>query len=459
MSENLPTPAPDPEAQAIAHQAASQPGSLLRLRDVQALNRSFRRLAEVQEALLQQLAALEEDRHEQRGWSAPLIAVGGLALGLGLAAIAVVWWRGQSPGAQPITVQSAPPNVTVEPTPVNLEVPRDPALEEMVGAMKEQMTAFREDQRATRDQLATMTERMYASEQEKLELLKRIAERPEPEPPPAESAAPAVALQTPGGEAAAADPWVGVVNGLLAADGYLGLRFQRAVRVPGEPRLDDVVMLEWGADGLAAAVVRAARVDFELHQMLGDLVLRFHDGYRTAGGTRVPLPADGLRLDLSGVDARAWLEHFPELAETGAAEAPPPPPAAGSEAAPAGASAALGHSAREVQRALDALISRRTSLYYYKLSKLGGVEDGVLKLVQINWHDNSGRLVKTIEADSLRVRLHEKGSSVELEMRNGAFLDGAVKNPFSSDTFRLFLPRQDLAEWRASGVPFAEGAG
>jgi len=462
MSENLPTPAQDPEAQALAHQAAAQPGSLLRLRDVQALNRSFRRLAEVQEALLQQMAAMEEERSRNRSWSAPLFAIGGTVIGLGIAALAFVWWRGQQEQPQ-IVVQGEPPIVTIEPTPLTLEVPRDPALEEIVNVMRDQMTAFREDQRATRDQLTEMTERMYASEQEKINLLSQIASRPEPvEPPPAQ---PAAALQTPGGETAPADPWVGVVNGLLATDGYTGLRLQRASRVMGEPRLDDVVLLEWGADGLASAVIRAARVEFELHRMLGNLVLRFYDGYRTAEGTRVALPAAGLRLDLDGVNVRAWLEHFPELAETAAvaADSTSLPAAGSSEGTEPGPGVsdppAAALSAREVQRALDALISRRSSLYYYKLNKLGSVDNGTLKLVQINWHDNSGRLVKTIEADSLTVRLHEKGSSVELEMRNGAFLDGGQKNPFSSDTFRLFLPRQDLAEWRASGVPFVEGAG
>ncbi|MDP6963991.1 MAG: hypothetical protein QGF46_07490, partial [Planctomycetota bacterium] len=41
------------------------PGSLLRLRDVQALNRSFRRLAEVQEVLLDRLEALESEKAKQ----------------------------------------------------------------------------------------------------------------------------------------------------------------------------------------------------------------------------------------------------------------------------------------------------------------------------------------------------------------------------------------------------------
>ena len=46
----------------LAPAQQQQPGSLLRLRDVQALNRSFRRLAEVQEVLLDRLEELEEEK-------------------------------------------------------------------------------------------------------------------------------------------------------------------------------------------------------------------------------------------------------------------------------------------------------------------------------------------------------------------------------------------------------------
>ena len=63
--------------------------------------------------------------------------------------------------------------------------------------------------------------------------------------------------------------------------------------------------------------------------------------------------------------------------------------------------------------------------------------------------------MKTIEADSLLVILHKSGS-VELQMRNGAFLSGNQRSPFSSDRFSLHLPRQDMQLWRDSIVPTRE---
>ena len=52
--------------------------------------------------------------------------------------------------------------------------------------------------------------------------------------------------------------------------------------------------------------------------------------------------------------------------------------------------------------------------------------------------------------------LRSSSNLFELLLRNGAFLDGGVKSPFSSDRFSLHLPRQDLQAWRDAGVPFTE---
>ncbi len=452
MSDLLPTPPPEPEEQALAH-AAGQSGSLLRLRDVQALNRSFRQLSEVQAALLQQMQELERQRGRQRAWLAPLLSLGGLVLGLALAALAFVWWRsGQAPPV--IEVQAPPPAaITVQPTPITVQAPADPAVQEMMGLMRGQMESLRADQSADRAQLADLTERLLESERARLELLAQMAAPPAASPSAAAAAqaqeTPAAAvLQLPGADEPVADPWLGVVNGLLAVDGYARLRFQQATRVPGAARLEQVVLMERGADGLVRAIVRAARADFLLQRMTGDLVLRLFDGFRTAEGARVALPADGLRIDLNGVTVDAWLDHFPELGATGVAAVP------AAEAPAAGPPPSL----RDIQRALDAFLARPGPFSYYRLNALGGVEGGALKLVQINWHDNGGRLVKTIEADTMFVRLHASRSSVELELHHGAFLDGEVKHPFAGDVFRMHLPQQDLAAWRASGIPFLETA-
>jgi len=460
MTDPLPLPPPDSLPQALPQDlertASPAAGSMVRLRDVQALNRSFRRLAEVQEALLRQMQELEQERRRQRAWLAPALVAGGLAAGLGLAAVALVWWQSSRPPER-IEAQAPqpPPVINLEPTPVTVQVPEDPALRAMAGVMQEHMESLRGDQLAYREQLAELTGRLLDSEQEKIDILKQIAAQPAPAAAAAEPAAPPPQLQLPGADGATADPWVGVVNGLLAVDGHSNLRFQEATRVPGAARLEDVVLLEWGADGLLAGAIRAGRAEFELHRMTGNLVLRFFDGSRAAGGARVALPSEGLRIDLEQVAVDAWLEHFPELSDVKA----DPESAAAAGPTDLRQPAVPGSSVRAVRDALDALISRRGSFHYYKLGALGGVDGTVLKLVQINWHDNAGRLVKTIEADTLTVRLHPKGNSVELELRNGAFLSAEGRSPFSSDLFRLYLPKQDLDAWRASGVPYVEAAG
>ncbi len=489
MSDTLPSPPSDPgdEDAALARQAAAQPGSLLRLRDVQALNRSFRRLAEVQAALLDHLEELEEEKRRSRPWLLPSLALGGMLLGVGLAALAFVWYQShQQPPSIVVEAPTAPPpSIVVEPTPVTVDAPVDPALRELVGAMGENLTALQEEQRAGREQMAQLTERLLQSEQERMALLARIAEgtpraeEPAAEAPRAEEAA--APVETPG--SGSPDPWLAVVNGLLALDGYPGLRFQKATRVRGEPRLEDVVLLEWGGDGRLRSSVRAGRVEFDLHRMAHTLVMRFYEGSRSLDGARSPLPADGYRIDLPEVDVRAWLEHFPELAEAAElAVAEPPAVVAGAGASGTGNARGAGGdggagatgpaaepapaveprratprlSAEAARRVLDGLVSQRGSFSYYRAGHVGEVTPDGLRLVQLNWHDNSGRLVKTIEADSLEIRLHPKGGSVELLLRDGAFLDHGRRSPFSSDRFSLYLPRQDLDAWRASGLPYVE---
>ena len=94
------------ESSHLPAKAAASAGSLLRLRDVQALNRSFRRLAEVQEALLDRLDALEAEHRSPWQRALPWMASGVLAL----AAIALVLVL--QPKPEPVTVTA--PEVVVE---------------------------------------------------------------------------------------------------------------------------------------------------------------------------------------------------------------------------------------------------------------------------------------------------------------------------------------------------------
>jgi len=268
--------------------------------------------------------------------------------------------------------------------------------------------------------------------------------------------------------------FVQALNGVLAADGYGALRLQSGTLAADQASLRDVTWMSWGRDGLAETVIRSSRLEFELHRMTRTLVLRFFDGQRVAEGLRTPLPSSGLRLDLEDVSVEGWLKLLPGLSQVSSAVATTTPVQGTSAAvsssespvtasatdpiaalAPAVQIASAPLSAKVVRKSLDDLISSRGSFSYYRLNSLGSIDGKLLKMVQINWHDNSGRLVKTIEADTLEVILHP-GGSVELLLRNGAFLDGGVKSPFSADRFRLHLPSQDLNTWRNSGVPYTE---
>ncbi len=455
------SPDADPEVDQQLARQGGQTGSLLRLRDVQALNRSFRRLAEVQEALLDRIEELEEEKARSARWGGPVWAVGGTVLGLGLAAVAFVWWQG---GKEDQPVGGPPPEITVQAPDVTVEVPEDPAMAQAMEQMNGNLAGILAQQEEYRGQLGDLTDRLLASEEEKMRLMQEFAEttrkqdeRLQAALDDAEAVRATPTVQTPADPvqpAVARDPWVGVMNGLLASDGYPSIRLQQATRVDGAAALADVVWMTWDDSGVVSSVISAGRLDFTLHNMTNTLVLHFHDGTRTVGGARTALPADGLRLELAGINRGAWLEHFPELGTgTGPVAAdpdqgavpPPTPPVAEGPSLDAGG----------VRRALDALISVRGSFSYYRLKSLGSVDGSTLRMVQINWHDNSGRLVKTIEADALEVRLHASGS-VELLLRNGAFLDNGVRSPFSSDRFSLHLPRQDLQEWHRSGVPYVD---
>lgn len=453
MSEPLPEDVPEDAERSESLPATTGQGSLLRLRDVQALNRSFRRLAEVQEALLDRLDALEQEHRSPWQRALPWLLAGGFALG----AIALVLVLG------PLQNEPAPPPEVI------VEAPRDEELVQAVAAMGDRIAGLLEREQEHAREKTELTERLLAAEEERMDLLSRVGTG-EPKPasgPGSEQAVPAdgngpgpgedgaaeeggergigalLALpdgpDTPvTGAAPAADSWVGVTNVLLRSDGFRAQRLQHAKPVEGEATLEQVVWMEWNDEGQVDSVIDAARAELRLQQMTGVLVIEFFDGWRARGGARTPLPAGGLRIDLDGVNVKAWLDHLPALGKVAEAQ-----------------DAAARAAAESVRVALDELISVKGSYRYYRMNSLGAVDGRVLRLVQINWFRNDGALVKTLEADSMEVVLHE-GGAVELLLHDGAFLEGRTKFPFSGDRFRLHLPAQDLERWRASGIPYRE---
>ncbi|MDP6963792.1 MAG: hypothetical protein QGF46_06455, partial [Planctomycetota bacterium] len=371
--------------------------------------------------------------------------------GIGLTAVAFMYLQPD----KEIVLQQPAPAITVDQPDIVVQAPDNTELTEQFSKLSASIDSVVSTQNIDRQQIAGLTEQVLKSEAEKDALRQAMADMQEQHQaqieslkgasrtPPAlpELQTPPVAKAKP--ETVNVDANLIRLNALLAADGYSKTQFQRAGIDPSQTKLHDVIVLNWDAKGKLSSMIEAEVVELEMHKMSHNLVMVFKGGTRTIGSSpKVALAAEGLRFEFEEINVDAWQEFLPQLL----------PAAATVNSGGADISAA---DTEQVRVALDALVSKRGSFSYYKLSSLGQVVGNELRYVQINWHDNSGRLVKTIEADSLIVVLHKSGS-VELQMRNGAFLAGNQRSPFASDRFSLHLPRQQLGMWRDSQVPFIE---
>ena len=453
-----PTPSEESPSRDLATVTPETGQVLLRSRDVQALSRSFRRLSEVQQALLDQMTDLEESRSRQ--WILPVTALGALTLGVGLTFVGVGWMKQQE---EPMVL----PNVVVNPTPITIEADPGALHEDTALALVAEIKAMRESQEVDKEWVTELNEKLLNREISTVEVLKKLADIQEknaasvalitPRVAPAPSVGPKPAAfdlqssttsenpSSPFGYVD--DPWLGILNGLLALDGYTNYRFQKATQIEGRPELLDVTLFHWGEDGLLKSVVRAKRVEFNLQKSTFSLSIRFFEGTRTHEGLNLPLPRTGSKIYLPDVNVSAWGRHFPALL---------------SKATLSNAKVDLPQKtvtplqdAQDIRKKLDDLISIRRAFGYYRLTRLEGATTDGLSGIQIAWYDVSGRLVKTIEADSMEIKLHEQGW-VELLLKDGAFLEGGVKRPFYEDKFRLHLPRQPLDQWRALGLPLTQ---
>ncbi len=417
---------------------AQQPGSLLRLRDVQALNRSFRRLSDVQDALLRQMEEQEQQRQRQTRWSTPMTALSGIAAALACGFLAWSLWFGPD-----IEIQA--PEVTVQAPAVTVQAPDNAVGQETIDALLSELQAMRSEAREDRSMIVQLNERLLETERrelDRLQLLGRVApslsnagmlnHEVGTTESDSETNASAELVVDP---TLTTNPWLAATNGLLVASGYDHIRFETGTYVAGEASLHTVTLLEWNSDGVIDTVTKAAIAEFELHQMTGTLVVKLFDGHRVHGGTKVALPEDGWRLEFSELDSRLWLEQFPALANTPESSDP--------------------QLAEQIRQELDQLLATPNPGGYFRIPLLEDVAGTSLRFVQVNRYDNGGRLVRTLEADSLEVRLHP-GGDVELLFRDGAILEGGLTRPFYEDRFRVYLPRQELDLWRRSEVPLIE---
>jgi hypothetical protein len=104
-----------------------------------------------------------------------------------------------------------------------------------------------------------------------------------------------------------------------------------------------------------------------------------------------------------------------------------------------------------VHRRLNELLESDTALGYYRLAALGGVLDDELRDVEVEQLDPSGRLVKRLFADRLRISLEERG--VLLLLQGGIQMQGGRKLDFLGGRFRIFLPSADQGAWKLAGLP------
>ena len=468
---------------------------LLRNRDVQALSRSFRRMSEVQEALLEHLDGIEESR--ARRWVLPALALGSLVLGAGLATFGLLWYQQQQPQT-PVEVRldnpAEAPAITVESPEVTVQAPDNGINAELLEKLIGRMEQIGDTQEADRRLIAELSGRIVDGE---LGVMRMLQEMEEADAAKAAEAAAAEneAAATPQpasaeGDAATAPPmppdpvkepvnegevWLGAMNGLIALGGNPEFRFRKGERVPDKPMLRDVLFLSWGQDGLIDSVVRADRVEFQLQQAAGALEMRFFEGTRTRGASKTLLAGGGLRVTLREINVRAWLDHFPELAggattegdaaEVESAETAVEPEAGDlGDATPAESgevdsveeeSAWDAEQVEAMRKGVDALLSVERASGFYHLQRVTGATDHQLEGVRLAWYDSSGRLFQYVEADRLEIAPRGDGW-LELRFRDGAFRRQDKLTPFQGGLYRLHLADQDFEAWRATGVPILD---
>lgn len=142
------------------------------------------------------------------------------------------------------------------------------------------------------------------------------------------------------------------------------------------------------------------------------------------------------RIELPHVDPRPWIEAVPELFRPADREAPPDD----------GRWDLLS-----VRAGLNLLLRADAAGGSWRLAGLAGVQEGVLRDVQLEELDREGRLEKKLFADRLVLRADDEG--VRLELESGAVLRGDSKAPFLDGRYRIFLPGASVADWRAAGLP------
>jgi hypothetical protein len=202
-------------------------------------------------------------------------------------------------------------------------------------------------------------------------------------------------------------------------------------------------------DGRLSGSLVAERLRLEASRTARTVTLVLEDGYETWRGARTdferPDPDPGSaglrRVVLPRVDPDPWLEALPELfAETSLGEAPDDGV----------------YNALQVRGELNQLLRRDAAGGWFRVRALAGVRADVLRGVHLEGFDVDGKLERHLFADRLRVLPQERG--VLLQLEDGAQVRGDDKAAFLDGRFRIYLPRADIDEWAARGIPGAAPA-
>ncbi len=232
------------------------------------------------------------------------------------------------------------------------------------------------------------------------------------------------------------------LRALLAAEGVRGLDLLEAGLL-GEGATGPVVFRLLDDVGRLAGSLFAERLRLEASRAGRTLSLVLEEGYESIGGERIPFGSRaqaGLtppwRLTLCDIDPQPWIEELPELFG-----------AAPKEVLPDDGRWDLAW----VQVKLNELLRLETSAGWYRLRRLGGVENDVLRDVHVEVLSQDGALERRLFADRLRLEPTSRG--VVLAFEDGVLLRGGQKTPFLQGRHRVFLPRARVELWRDAGLP------
>ncbi len=360
--------------------------------------------------------------------------------------------------------------------------PRIEALEREVESLRGELERSSARVRDLQQELARAREERVARENEwlaytrsisQLDELAKLAQvrfQPQVEPSAAPALAPATIEPASGDASAKAD--AGARNGrdleiartlraLFFSEQISGLDLLECGHLQ-DGAIGPVVLRTLDDRGVPLGSLCAERMKLEASLSARTLTLILEEGYERRGSERTPFavppdaaldhaPAAGpepkpdagaaqrrgeRRIVLAYVDPQPWIDALPELFRDVDRHVVHDD----------------GHWDRMgVVLALNRLLRIDAAAGIWRVVSLGGVDEGVLREVQIDQLDREGRLEKKLFADRLTVQEQKHG--VVLLLEDGAQLRGDVKTPFLDGRYRIFLPRADLAEWRAANVP------